>query len=229
MRLQLRGNRAVRKKVWPRHEFGCKRILFSSTYLPALLRPNCEVVTDRVTQITADGVVSADGRERKVDAIIWGTGFVADEPVVPMQVHGTGGHELQERWSEGARAHLGITVAGFPNLFLMYGPNTNLGHSSIIYMLESQARYIVDAVRTLDRADLASLEVRAETEHDYVADVHRKLERSVWNQGGCASWYLDRNGRNSVMWHTFTWRYRQATRRIDLDNYHLKAVPLNAL
>ncbi|MFG1920851.1 flavin-containing monooxygenase [Cryptosporangium sp. NPDC048952] len=219
----------LREKLRPPFQIGCKRALLSDDWFPALQRPNVELVTAAAAEVTPQGVVDAAGRKHDLDVLIFGTGFTPTEPPVARLLTGRSDATLAETWDGSPRAHLGMTIHGFPNLFLMYGPNTNLGHSSIIYMLESQARYIVDAVRTLDRADLASLEVRAETEHDYVSDVHRKLERSVWNQGGCASWYLDRNGRNSVMWHTFTWRCRQATRRLDLDNYHLKAVPLNAL
>lgn len=219
----------LRARLRPPYDVGCKRALLSDDWFPALQRPNVELVTEAAAEVTPRGVVDAAGREHGLDVLIFGTGFTPTEPPVARLLTGRSGATLAETWDGSPRAHHGITVHGFPNLFLMYGPNTNLGHSSIVYMLESQARYLADAVRTLDRAGLASLEVRADVEHDSVATVHRRLDRTVWNQGGCASWYFDRTGRNSVMWPTFTWRYRQATRRLDLDSYHLKAVPANAL
>ncbi|MDO8189089.1 NAD(P)/FAD-dependent oxidoreductase [Conexibacter sp. JD483] len=220
MRLQLRGDRALRKKVWPTHTFGCKRILFSSTYLPALRRRNVEVVSDRIERITADGVVTADGRERKVDAIVWGTGFVADEPVVPMQVHGAGGHELQERWGEGARAHLGITVAGFPNLFLMYGPNTNLGVGSIIVMIEAQAGYVLSALRLLRERGKQALTVRPEVEQVSTDAVQARLDDSVWTE--CQSWYRkDGTGRVVGNWPGFMVEYVRSVEHVNAGEYEL--------
>ena len=220
MRLQLRGNAALRRKVWPRHAFGCKRILFSSTYLPALLRANVEVVTEPIERITADGVVTSDGRERKVDAIVWGTGFVADEPVVPMRVHGVGGHELQERWSEGARAHLGLTVAGFPNLFLMYGPNTNLGVGSIIVMIEAQAGYVASALSLLRERGKRALTVRPEVEQRSTDAVQQRLDGSVWTE--CQSWYRkDGTGRVVGNWPGFMLEYVRAVEQVDAADYEL--------
>jgi cation diffusion facilitator CzcD-associated flavoprotein CzcO len=219
MRLQLR-DREVRRKVWPTHEFGCKRILFSSTYLPALQRPGVEVVTDRIERITADGVVTADGREREVDAIVWGTGFRADEPVVPMRVHGAGGVELQETWSEGPRAHLGIAVSGFPNLFLMYGPNTNLGVGSIIAMIEAQAGYVVSALGLLRRTGQAALDVRPEVERASTDAVQRRLDGSVYTH--CTSWYRkDGTGRVTGNWPGFMLEYVRAVAQVRPREYRL--------
>ncbi|SHM92863.1 flavin-containing monooxygenase [Cryptosporangium aurantiacum] len=219
----------LRAKLRPPFKLGCKRALLSDDWFPALQRPNVELVTSAAAEVTPHGLIDATGRKHELDVLIFGTGFTPTEPPVARLLSGKDGRTLAESWDGSPRAYLGLTVHGFPNMFLMYGPNTNLGHSSIVYMLESQARYIVDAVRTLDRANLASLEVRADVEDSYVTDVQRRLGHSVWNKGGCASWYLDRTGRNSVMWPTFTWRYRQATRRLDVDSYHLKAVPAHAL
>lgn len=218
MRLQLR-DREVRRKVWPRHEFGCKRILFSSSYLPALQRGNVEVVTDRVARIEPDAVVTADGRRRSVDAIVWGTGFRADEPVFPLRVHGRDGQELQEAWREGARAHLGITVAGFPNLFLMYGPNTNLGVGSIIVMLEAQAGYVQSALELL-RGGVRALDVRPEVEQASTDAVQARLTGSVWTE--CESWYRkDGDGRVVGNWPGFMLEYVKAVARADPAEYEL--------
>lgn len=220
MRLQLRGDRELRKKVWPDHEFGCKRILFSSAYLPALRRPNVEVVTDRVERITADGVVAGGGVERKVDAIVWGTGFRADEPVVPMRVHGRGGQELQETWEEGARAHLGMTVSGYPNLFLMYGPNTNLGVGSIIVMLEAQAGYVVSALGLVAGGDRRALDVRPEVEERSTSAVQERLDGSLYTH--CTSWYRkDGTGRVTGNWPGFMLEYVRSVERADAAEYEL--------
>ncbi|MBB4662212.1 FAD-dependent oxidoreductase [Conexibacter arvalis] len=223
MRLQLR-DREVRRKVWPRHEFGCKRILFSSTYLPALQRPNVEVVTERVERIDADGVRTADGVHRPVDAIVWGTGFHADEPVVPLRVHGAGGGELQAAWRDGARAHLGITVAGFPNLFLMYGPNTNLGVGSIVAMIEAQAGYVVSALALLARAGGGALSVRPEVERASTEAVQTRLDGSVWTR--CQSWYRkDGDGRVVGNWPGFMLEYVRAVAHADAADFQLVGAP----
>ncbi|MDW5597470.1 NAD(P)/FAD-dependent oxidoreductase [Conexibacter stalactiti] len=225
MRLQLR-DREVRRKVWPRHEFGCKRILFSSAYLPALQRPNVEVVTDRVQRIEPDAVIAADGTRREVDAIVWGTGFHADEPVAPMKVHGSGGQELQAAWDGGARAHLGITVAGFPNLFLMYGPNTNLGVGSIIVMIEAQAGYVLSALGLLRgggagaSAGRRALSVRPEVESASTDAVQQRLDGSVWTQ--CQSWYRkDGDGRVVGNWPGFMLEYVRLVEQADSRDFDL--------
>jgi cation diffusion facilitator CzcD-associated flavoprotein CzcO len=196
---------------------GCKRILLSDDYYPALGRPSVEVVTEPITEIRPSAVVTADGREHPVDTIVWGTGFRATEFLVPMTVTGSGGRDLQEEWRDGAEAYLGITVAGFPNLFLLYGPNTNLVHNSIVYMLESQIRYVVQAVQRL--ADgAATVEVRPEVQRRFVHRVQRRIAETVWDRG-CTSWYRTRSGRNTTNWPDFTFAYRARTRRFDPSDY----------
>jgi cation diffusion facilitator CzcD-associated flavoprotein CzcO len=222
LRRQVRDP-ALREKLRPSFQLGCKRALLSNDWFPALQRPNVELVTSAAAEVRPHGLVDATGQEHGFDVLIFGTGFTPTEPPIARQLRGTDGRTLAETWAGSPRAHLGVAVHGFPNLFLMYGPNTNLGHSSIVYMLESQARYIVDAVRTLERGNLAAVEVRADVEHAGIVDLQRRLAGTVWNRGGCSSWYLDSTGRNSVMWPTFTFSYRNATRRFDLDSYHLTA------
>ncbi len=162
MRRQLRGSDPeLRRRLWPTEEFGCKRVLFSSRYLPALQQAHVEVVTEPITRITAQGVVTADGREHVVDTLIFGTGFRAGEFVTPIEVRGRDGVELQEAWATAPSAHLGMSVPGFPNLFLMYGPNTNLGVGSIVTMIEAQARYIAQAATVIRDLPGAALEVTA--------------------------------------------------------------------
>jgi cation diffusion facilitator CzcD-associated flavoprotein CzcO len=211
MRHQLRDHPELREKVWPTEPMGCKRILFSSCWLPTLARPDVDVVNDAIAGITERGIVTADGREHEADTIIWGTGFRADEFVLPMAVHGLGGEELQEAWREGPEAHLGICVSGFPSMFLTYGPNTNLGGGSIIAMIEGQAGWIRQALVHLRATGAAALDVRPEVQRASAARVQAKLRRSVWAQ--CESWYrLGGDGRITHNWPGLITEYRRATR-----------------
>jgi cation diffusion facilitator CzcD-associated flavoprotein CzcO len=203
----------VRARLTPTDPIGCKRILLSNDYYDAVTRPNVEVVTDAITAITPDGLVTGDGRRHRVDAIILGTGFAATDFLAPMHITGLDGRDLREQWAGGAEAHLGITVSGFPNLFLLYGPNTNLGHSSIVFMLESQTRYVVQAVGRLTGGDLRRLEVRAEAQRESNEAVQRRIRATVWDRG-CSSWYTTDSGRNTNNWPGFTFAYRLATRRL---------------
>lgn len=154
-----------------------------------------------------------------VHTLVVATGFTPIEPPVAHLLTGTDGATLAAHWAGSPSAHLGITVPGFPNLFLMYGPNTNLGHSSIVYMLESQAAYLADALRVMRAEGVASIDVRPQAEQTYNAWVNAALTNTVWNSGGCSSWYLDSRGRNSVMWPTFTFRFRARTKTFDVTNY----------
>lgn len=216
---------ALRAKVWPDYPIGCKRVLFSSHYLPALTRPNVDLVTDRIARISPGGVVTEDGTEREVDVVIYGTGFRAHDFVAPMRVLGRDGRELSDAWRDGARAHLGITVGGFPNLFLMYGPNTNLGFGSIIVMLEAQARYVASAIRTLrSTGPAAALDVRPEVEERTTTRVQERLRDTVWTD--CQSWYREgADGRIVNNWPGQMAEYVRATREIDLTEYDLAREP----
>jgi cation diffusion facilitator CzcD-associated flavoprotein CzcO len=218
MRLQLR-DAELRRKVWPDYAFGCKRILFGSAYLPALQRANVEVVCDPIARISARGIVTAGGHEREVDTIIWGTGFQADQFVVPLRVHGASGVELQETWRDGAEAHLGISVSGYPNMFLLYGPNTNLGVGSIVAMIEAQIGYVAAALRLVsERQTPAALDVRADVQRESADGVQARLADSVWTQ--CESWYRkDGDGRVVGNWPGQMFEYVRATRRVDPAEY----------
>jgi cation diffusion facilitator CzcD-associated flavoprotein CzcO len=207
-------------KCIPDYQVGCKRIGFSSEWYPTLNRPNVELVTDPIAEITAEGVVTADGRHRDVDVIVWGTGFRSTEFLVPMTVRGREGRDLHEQWAGGAEAFLGVTVAHFPNFFLLYGPNTNLGANSIIYMLESQIAYAVGAVTTLRRQGLASMEVGAEAQRQYVEWMSRASAATTY-ASGCHSWYTTASGRNTNNWPDYTFRYRRRLRRVDLRDFRL--------
>ena len=217
MRLQLRDGPAdLRRKLWPDYPIGCKRILFSSHYLPALQRPNVDVVTDSIERITPSGIV-AGGREREVDCIVWGTGFRASEFVLPMRVTGREGTELQDTWSDGAQAHLGIAVAGFPAMYLLYGPNTNLGVGSIIEMIESQVRYVSGALRA-QREARAPLDLRPEVQARSGERVQSRLRDSIWT--ACDNWYRqDGEGRVVNNWPGFMSEYRRLTREFDRSEY----------
>jgi cation diffusion facilitator CzcD-associated flavoprotein CzcO len=211
----------LRKKLTPKFTIGCKRMLLSNTWLRTLARPDVNLVDTAVTAMTADGVIDGYGVEHKVDAVVFGTGFTATEPPVAQVLHGVDGRSLAETWNGSPSAYRGTSVNGFPNLFLMYGPNTNLGHSSIVYMLESQANYVNSAIAQMVEGKLSSIDVKSEAQQAYNADIDEQLTDTVWNAGGCSSWYFDRNGRNSVMWPTFTWEFRKLLRTTDLNDFEL--------
>jgi cation diffusion facilitator CzcD-associated flavoprotein CzcO len=220
MRLQLRGDRGLRRRAWPDYPFGCKRILFSSSYVPALRRDDVELISDQIDRITVRGVVTRDGTERSVDTIIYGTGFATNEFVVPMRVFGAGGTELQHSWRDGAEAHRGISVAGYPNMFLLYGPNTNLGAGSIIVMLEAQIRYVAGALALI--GDGRALDVRPDAQRRYADDVQRRLRDTVWT--GCHNWYRrDGDGRIINNWPGFVAEYVRDTRDVDAGDYAVLA------
>jgi cation diffusion facilitator CzcD-associated flavoprotein CzcO len=216
------GDPARRAVLAPQGDPGCKRILLSDDYYAAMARPTVEVVTSRITRLTATGLVTEDGVEHPADTIIWGTGFRATDFLTPMTVTGRGGRTLREAWRDGAEAYLGITVTGFPNLFLLYGPNTNLGHNSIVYMLESQFRYVLQAVRRLAAAGPGALDVRPEVQRRFTTWVQERVAETVWSRG-CTSWYRTAAGRNTTNWPDFTFTYRARTRRFDPDDYELVA------
>lgn len=207
---------ALRARLQPDYPVGCKRVGISSDWFPALARPHVDVVTDAITAVTPTGVRTADGTEYPADVIILGTGFAATEFLAPMKIFGPGGVELSERWREGARAHLGITVPGFPNLFLLYGPNTNVGSGSIVHMLESQIAYVRQAVETL-AAGVGTLTVRADVESRFDTEMQQRLDGSVWT--GCRSWYRTANGRIVNNWPGLMREYRRRTSRFDVTEY----------
>ncbi|MGW0043794.1 flavin-containing monooxygenase [Rhodococcus sp. NPDC003348] len=213
---------ALRRALTPDHRIGCKRILHSDSYFPALTRPGVEVVTEAVERITPEGVVTADGVSRPVDVLVHATGFRVAGSLARLPLAGRDGVTLQQLWHRGGiRTHLGITVAGLPNAFLLSGPNTGLGHNSVVFMIESQVRYVLDAIATVDRAGAVALDVREDAQDAFHRDVQRRLRRAVWSTGGCTSWYLDGQGVNHSLWPGFSWRYRLRTRRVRPEEYQL--------
>ena len=209
---------ALRAKLVPDYPIGCKRLLFSNDWYPALTQPNVSVVTEGVTAVTERGLVTADGHEHRADVIVYGTGFKATEFLAPMTVTGRNGVDLHEQWLDGARAYLGITVPGFPNLFVMYGPNTNLGGSSILQMLEGQSGYLGQAVSMLADGDLDVVEIRQEVADRYDKEMQERLGDSVW-ASGCSSWYQTTGGRITTNWPGLVKEYRERTATFEPADY----------
>ncbi len=210
---------ALREAVTPKFQIGCKRILLSNDWYPMLERPNVSLVNDGIAEVRANAIVARDGTVREVDALVLATGFhVTDSPAFD-KIKGADGRALGEVWrADGMQAYKGATVAGFPNLFMLVGPNTGLGHSSAMFMMESQLNYFMDALRIVDENRLATVEVRRSVQDAYNTRVQRRMARTVW-ASGCASWYLDSHGRNTTLWPGFTFTFRQRTRRFDLPAY----------
>ncbi|WP_375481382.1 flavin-containing monooxygenase [uncultured Jatrophihabitans sp.] len=212
----------VRRKAWPDYTFGCKRVLFSSAFLPALQRDNVELVTDAITGMTPAGPRTADGRVHEVDCIIYGTGFRTTDFMFPMAVTGRAGRSLRDEWAGGARAHLGISVSGFPSLFLMYGPNTNTSGGSIIFFLEGQARYVRQALE-LARERGAAVDVRPEVQHDGDVHTQERFAGTAWTR--CDSWYRNESGRIVTNWPGYMRQYAADTRELDVTDYDLVPRP----
>ncbi len=206
------------KHIIPDYQIGCKRILISNDWYPTINRSNLDLVTDPIEKIDAKGVQTRSGKHYPVDAIIFGTGFRASEFLSPIRVTGRGGITLNEAWNNGAAAFKGITVSGFPNLFMLYGPNTNLAHNSILYMLESQFQYVLSALDALQNHPGTAMDVRKDQWERYSSMMQKGLEGSVWSSG-CSSWYLDENGKNTLNWPGFTFSYRLSTRNVDPTDY----------
>ncbi len=217
MRRQTKAKPGLFEKVWPDYPIGCKRVLFSNDYLPALAQPNVDLVTDGIREITPAGVVTVDGTVHPVDVVIWGTGFKVQEFLAPMSITGPGGRDLHEEWKDGPHAYYGMTVPRFPNLFVMYGPNTNTGGGSIIYFLEAQAKYLGDYVAHLASVG-GALTIRPDVEERYDDRIQAELGNSVWSQ--CTSWYRQADGRITANWPLLGVQYkREAT--FSADDYEV--------
>jgi cation diffusion facilitator CzcD-associated flavoprotein CzcO len=208
-------------KATPDYEIGCKRVLFTSDWYPTLTRPDVELVTDEIERITPGGVRTADGVERAADVIVFGTGFRSHDFVAPMQVHGLGGAELNEVWADRPEAFLGMTVSGFPNMFVLYGPNTNHGAGSVPYTLESQFSYALDAIRRLRAGGYRWIDLRREAQAAWRAEIEQRSARTVWTSGGCSNWYVNANGENTNNWPGPWLEYRRRTRRINPGDYRV--------
>jgi cation diffusion facilitator CzcD-associated flavoprotein CzcO len=215
-------NPVLRARLTPDYPFGCNRMILSNDYYPTLMRENVQLVTDGIARITPEGIETTDAALHDVDTIIYATGFNSTEFLAPMEVEGPGGR-LRERWRDGASAYLGITVPGFPNFFVLYGPNTSTGNNSVVYMLESQVRYVLRCLDVV--AGGATMDVRQEAHDAYDRALRADLASTVW-QGDCRSWYKTESGRVTNMWPLRAHRYRRATRQPDLTHYHVSGGPL---
>jgi cation diffusion facilitator CzcD-associated flavoprotein CzcO len=214
----------LRRKLTPDYLMGCKRVLIANDYYPALTRDNVEVNTAGVRAVTEHGIVDGDGVEHEVDVIIYGTGFHVTDAFDYLDITGVDGRDLAKEWrEEGIQTHLGITVAGYPNLFFLLGPNTGLGHNSVVFMIESQIRYVSQVMALADESGVAALDTKESAQAEFQSDIQRRLAGGVWTRGGCTSWYLDARGVNRTIWPGFTWRYWLRTRKLDPAAFDLVA------
>lgn len=218
LRLQVRDPR-LRARLTPAYGIGCKRVIFSDDYYPALSRPNVALVTEAIAEVRPEGVVTADGTLRPADVIILGTGFRATDPPIARLMHGRDGRSLAERWQGSPSAYMGTTVHGFPNLFLLAGPNTGLGHSSVVLMSEAQVEHVLGVLDLLRARGKATAEPSAAAQARFVRWIDERLASTVWNTGGCRSWYLDATGRNAVLWPYGVPRFQRTVSRVEGGDY----------
>jgi cation diffusion facilitator CzcD-associated flavoprotein CzcO len=212
----------LRAKLTPTYNPGCKRLLPSNDWYPALQQPNVDLVTEKIVEIRPDAVVTADGEVHAADTLILGTGFrVLDNPMFE-HVRDGEGRTLVDHWqATGARAYLGTTIDGFPNLFVLAGPNTGIGHTSLLVMIEAQLDYVLGAIRHLEATGARSLDLRPTAMRRWTHEVQRKSSSTVWSSGGCASWYLDAEGRNGSIWPDYTYKFVRRTKRFDAESYEI--------
>jgi cyclohexanone monooxygenase len=211
---------ALRERLTPHFRLGCKRVLRSNTYYPALASAHVDLVTDPIARMTPGSVVTADGVEHPVEVVVVATGFLTTELPIAERIVGREGRTLAEEWAGGGMsAYKGTTVHGFPNLFTIVGPNTGQGHTSMVFIIESQVAYVRDAIRTMRRLAYDAVEPRADVQRRWNAGLQRRMRHTVWNTGGCSSWYLDSHGRNTTLWPKSTMTFRRALARFDPDAY----------
>jgi cation diffusion facilitator CzcD-associated flavoprotein CzcO len=213
----------LRRKLLPDYVMGCKRILISDDYYPSLDEPNVEVVTDGIKEVRSNSIVTEDGTEHEVDTIIFGTGFEVTKPPIAQRIRGRDGRTLAEHWATSMSAYKGTFVPGFPNFVMMTGPNTGLGHNSMVFMIESQLNYVMGALRVMREQGARTLEVRDEVVKEYGDRLEKEMEGTVWTAGHCASWYLDDTGRNTTLWPSFSYKFRRNTKEFDADSYEVAA------
>uniref|UniRef100_UPI003899402C flavin-containing monooxygenase n=2 Tax=Noviherbaspirillum massiliense TaxID=1465823 RepID=UPI003899402C len=213
----------LRDRLTPRYTIGCKRILISNDYYPALACRNVELVTAGVAEVRENSIVSRDGVEHPVDAIIFGTGFRVTDLLTPVRLLGRAGVDLNDAWKDGAQAHLGVMAAGFPNLFLLLGPNTGLGHNSVVFMVEQQIGYIMKCLRFMRKRGMTAIEVRPEVQARFNDDLQRRLQTTVWATG-CKSWYQTEHGKNVTLWPGFTFQYWGRMKKLNVSEYRFTRV-----
>ena len=216
----------LRAALTPRYQIGCKRILLSDDFYPTFKRRNVELVTDRIAEVRERSVVTQDGVERPVDVLIYGTGFHVTDQFIGMKLFGRGGIEIHDAWRKRMSAYLGVTVSGFPNFFMLLGPNTGLGHNSVVLMIEAQVGYVMKCLKLMRQRNISAMEVRAESQQHFVANLHDHMARTVWQSGGCRSWYQDtRTGENTTLWPGSVIQYFRAMRSVSTSEYDLRSAP----
>ena len=215
-------NEELRAKLTPHYTLGCKRILLSNEYYQAMEHPNLSLVTESIQEINKTGVLTRDGVQHDTDAIILATGFQAAEGVLRYDIKGVGGLDLNDAWRDGAEAYLGTSIAGFPNMFMVVGPNTGLGHSSMILMIEAQVNYIMQGLKALKQKGAKYTDVKREVEKQYNEELQFNLSRTVWQSGGCVSWYQMKNGKNVTLWPGFTFTFMKKTKQFEPEKYEWK-------
>ena len=204
-------------KLTPDYRVGCKRLLFSSTYYRALARPNADVITDDIAEVRPNSIVTADGTEREVDVIIYATGFhVLNDRFDELEIRGADGEMMADRWNaEGLQAHMGVSMAGMPNAFLLMGPNTGVAYSSIVFMIERQIEYVLRALDRVHERGATSIHVRRDAQDSFNEEISRRSATRTWMTGGCTNWFTDATGANRALWPGSSWGYRQASRKFD--------------
>jgi cation diffusion facilitator CzcD-associated flavoprotein CzcO len=208
-------------KLTPDHSIGCKRIVPSNRWYPALQKDNVELLSGGLAEVRERSVLDSSGVEREVDTIILGTGFHVADPPLASQLRGSDGRLMREVWEGTPRAYLGSSVRHFPNLFLLLGPNTGLGHSSMVLMIETQIEHVMRAIETMERRGATTIEVRRETYESFNREIDARMQGTIW-ETGCSSFYQDQTGRNGVLWPDWTWRFRRlASTQFDEHAYEL--------
>ena len=215
-------DKATIKKLTPDYILGCKRILISNKYYPTFNRKNVELITDAIQEITEKNIIFKTGEERQIDCLIYGTGFITDPRIYlkSFACYGQNGLELKDAWKNGAESYYGICTKNFPNLFQLLGPNTILGHNSVIFMIESQVNYILQLIQLVDKTQTQAIVIKPEVQDQFNHKIQQKLEGTVW-QSGCVSWYQQDGGKNFALWPTYTWKYWLETRKANLSAYRL--------
>ncbi len=211
---------ALVAKLTPNYQIGCKRLLFSRTYYPALVRPNAEVITDGIVEVRPGSIVTVDGTERAVDVIVYATGFRVIDAYNPLDTRGVGGESMVQRWNtDGIQHHMGVTVAGMPNAFFLMGANTGITHNSIVFMIEQQIKVALRAMDGVRQHGAASIQVRQDAQDRFNEDIQRRLAKRVWSTAGCTNWFVDDKGVNRALWPGFSWQYWRAARDFDETEY----------
>jgi cation diffusion facilitator CzcD-associated flavoprotein CzcO len=209
----------LQTKLTPNYTMGCKRILLSNDFYAAVSREHVDLVTSPINQVSAKGLITEDGQEHEVDAIICATGFQVAEAAAPFPIYGPNQWQLADAWQAGAEAYLGTAVHGFPNFFIIVGPNSGLGHNSIVFIIESQVQYILDAIRKVRAKGIKSVEVKADVQQNYNRELAERFKDTVWTTGNCQSWYHTASGKNTTLWPGFSFELRWRTRRFNLAEY----------